>query len=122
MRIGELSRRTGASPRSLRYYEAQGLIAATRSSNGYREYDANVPAMVEQIRALLGAGLTTDALREVLPCAHGPEPVLEPHPDMLAVLTRRLAELDARIARLGQARAELACYLAETRAAIPKST
>ncbi|WP_280234549.1 MerR family transcriptional regulator [Nocardia cyriacigeorgica] len=117
MRIGELSRRTGVSPRLLRYYEARELIVAERSANGYREYGPGVAAVVVQIRALLGAGLTTEAIREILPCAHGPEPVLEPHPDMFAALTQRLAQLDTRIAQLNDARDELSCYLRETRAA-----
>ena len=39
MIIGELSARSGVSPRSLRYYEQQGLLASTRGDNGYRHYD-----------------------------------------------------------------------------------
>jgi len=39
MRIGELARRAGASARSIRYYEEQGLLLARRQANGYREYD-----------------------------------------------------------------------------------
>ncbi|MGH3121741.1 MAG: MerR family DNA-binding transcriptional regulator, partial [Streptosporangiaceae bacterium] len=34
MRIGELASKTGASVRSLRYYEQQGLLAAERSPSG----------------------------------------------------------------------------------------
>ncbi|WP_435831172.1 MerR family DNA-binding transcriptional regulator [Nocardia salmonicida] len=36
MRIGELSTRTGVNTHQLRYYEAQGLMSAHRSPNGYR--------------------------------------------------------------------------------------
>lgn len=39
MRIGELAERIGVSPRSLRYYEQQGLLSPSRAANGYREYD-----------------------------------------------------------------------------------
>ena len=38
MRIGDLSAATGASARSLRYYEQQGLLASERSSGGQRHY------------------------------------------------------------------------------------
>ncbi|WP_344013572.1 MerR family DNA-binding transcriptional regulator [Nocardiopsis exhalans] len=45
MRIGELSRRTGASVRLLRYYEEQGLIGSTRSASGQRHFTEDaVPA------------------------------------------------------------------------------
>lgn len=38
MRIGELSKYTGVSPRSLRYYEEQGLLTSSRSDAGQRHY------------------------------------------------------------------------------------
>jgi DNA-binding transcriptional MerR regulator len=38
MRIGELSQRTGVSPRSLRYCEEQGLLTSSRSEAGQRHY------------------------------------------------------------------------------------
>src|SRR5690242_20640942 len=59
VQIGELSERTGASVRSLRYYEQQGLLVSSRRPNGYREYPANAVATVETIRALLDIGLST---------------------------------------------------------------
>ncbi|MGW2354026.1 MerR family transcriptional regulator [Actinacidiphila glaucinigra] len=68
MRIKELSERVGVSTRLLRYYEEQGLISPRREENGYRCYDEAAVERVEQIRGLLGAGLTTEIIREVLPC------------------------------------------------------
>ncbi|WP_438354856.1 MerR family transcriptional regulator [Microbacterium sp. CJ88] len=68
MKIKELSERVGVSPRLLRYYEDQGLLRPRRAENGYRVYDEALVARVEQIRGLLGAGLTTEIIREVLPC------------------------------------------------------
>ncbi|WP_326569909.1 MerR family transcriptional regulator [Actinacidiphila glaucinigra] len=68
MRIKELSERVGVSTRLLRYYEEQGLITPRREENGYRCYDEAAVERVEQIRGLLGAGLTTEIIREVLPC------------------------------------------------------
>ncbi|HEY9326934.1 MAG TPA: MerR family transcriptional regulator [Streptomyces sp.] len=69
MRIGELSRRTGASQRSLRYYEEQGLLTPTRLPNGYRDYDEHTVTTVRRIQVLLSAGLGTSAVAEILPCA-----------------------------------------------------
>ncbi|MEV5506450.1 MerR family transcriptional regulator [Streptomyces orinoci] len=71
MRIGELSRRTGVSARLLRYYEEQGLLTAERDSNGYRRYCAQAPERVTRIRELLAAGLTTEVIRDLLPCVQG---------------------------------------------------
>lgn len=52
MRIGELARRTGTTPHSIRFYERHGLVpSAGRSANGYREYDA---ADEERVRLLVG--------------------------------------------------------------------
>ncbi|MFE7069153.1 MerR family transcriptional regulator [Streptomyces sp. NPDC057620] len=68
MRIKELSERVGVSTRLLRYYEEQGLLAPRREENGYRCYEETAVERVEHIRGLLGAGLTTEIIREVLPC------------------------------------------------------
>ena len=38
MTIGETSRRTGWSPRMLRYLEQEGLVIPARSDAGYRRY------------------------------------------------------------------------------------
>jgi DNA-binding transcriptional MerR regulator len=39
MLIGELAERAGTSARTLRDYEAHGLVRAERNPNGYRRYD-----------------------------------------------------------------------------------
>lgn len=68
MRIGELSRRTGASPRALRYYEEQGLLSPTRLPSGYREYGERDVMTVRRIRVLISAGLGTSVIAEIVPC------------------------------------------------------
>ncbi|MFX9634834.1 MerR family transcriptional regulator, partial [Acinetobacter baumannii] len=50
MRIGELARASGVSRAALRLYEKRGLLRATRSVNGYREYPASAVQRVEQIK------------------------------------------------------------------------
>ncbi|GAA1217193.1 DNA-binding transcriptional regulator, MerR family [Prauserella alba] len=109
--IGELARRTGVSPRLLRYYEDQGLIGARRGANGYRTYDEGAVTTVRQIRALLAAGLSTEVIRTVLPCAEGEEPQLELCPELVATLHRELAAMDEAIASMRRTRAALAGYV-----------
>jgi DNA-binding transcriptional MerR regulator len=68
VRIGELSRATGVSTRALRYYEEQGLIAGERLPNGYRDYRPEAVEMVEFIQDLFAAGLSSEILRDIMPC------------------------------------------------------
>ncbi|MFE9243353.1 MerR family transcriptional regulator [Nocardiopsis sp. NPDC006938] len=68
MRIGELAERTGASPRSLRYYEQRGLLASERTANGYREYGPEAVDRVRNIRLLLESGLTSEDVQELQDC------------------------------------------------------
>ncbi|MFJ7064613.1 MerR family transcriptional regulator [Streptomyces sp. NPDC101115] len=111
MLIGELSRRTGVSARSLRYYEAQGLLTAARGTNGYREYAEDAVLTVLQVRALLSAGLGTEVIRDVLPCARGERPEIELCVDLRALLGQELADMDERIEELRRGRDALAGYL-----------
>ena len=111
MLIGELSRRTGVSTRLLRYYEEQGLLDARRGANGYRHYDEGAFLTVRQVRALLDAGLSTELIRDILPCVRGEKPEIEMCVDLREVLGRELAATDARIDDLQRNRRELARYL-----------
>ncbi|WP_420099524.1 MerR family transcriptional regulator [Corynebacterium sp.] len=68
MRISEVSEQTGISPRLLRYYEEQGLLVPDRNSSGYRDYTPTDAEVARRVRQLLDAGLSTAAIRTVLPC------------------------------------------------------
>jgi DNA-binding transcriptional MerR regulator len=111
MRIGELSRRTGVNAHQLRYYEAQGLLEADRGANGYREYGENAVLRVKQIRHLLGAGLSSEDIAYLLPCAVGEAPELPGCPELLAAMRSRLRRLDDQMDRLAQFRDALADYI-----------
>jgi DNA-binding transcriptional MerR regulator len=97
VRIGELARVTGASPRSLRHYEQAGLISAVRAGNGYRDYPDGSAARVRNIRRLLDVGLTLDDVRAFRPCLDG-DVTAAPSSAGLRIAAERLAVLDARIA------------------------
>jgi DNA-binding transcriptional MerR regulator len=72
MRIGELSKRTGVSPRSLRYYEEQGLLTSSRSDTGQRHYSDAEVERVSLIRQLFAAGMSSRVIMAVLPCVDTP--------------------------------------------------
>ncbi|MFJ5728386.1 MerR family transcriptional regulator [Streptomyces paradoxus] len=111
MRIGELSRRTGVNAHQLRYYESQGLLEPARGANGYREYDESALLRVRQIRHLLGAGLSSEDIAYLLPCATGEAPELLGCPELLAAMRSRLRRLDDQLERLAQSREALADYI-----------
>jgi MerR family redox-sensitive transcriptional activator SoxR len=75
MTVTEVATRSGFAPSALRYYEAQGLISATRNSGGRRRYERHVLRRLAFIRAARTIGLSLDevaaALAE-LPAARTP--------------------------------------------------
>jgi DNA-binding transcriptional MerR regulator len=109
MKIGEASRASGASARSLRHYEDEGLIVPGRCSNGFRDYCPSTIDRVLVIRSLLESGLPVRLIREVLPGADavGAEFLheVQSHRDRIA----------ARIAVLSGQQAALDAYLREAR-------
>jgi DNA-binding transcriptional MerR regulator len=71
--IRELSRQTGASIRSIRYYETKGLVDVERLANGYRDYDDSAIDKVKTIQLYLGLGLTTDDIAQIIDCPTLPQ-------------------------------------------------
>ncbi|MER5180155.1 MerR family transcriptional regulator [Streptomyces sp. NPDC002896] len=116
MLIGELSQQTGVATRLLRYYEEQGLLCPDRDSNGYRVYAPEAPYVVARIRGMLAAGLTTGAIREMLPCATDAGPGIDPCPEVLRTMAANLERMDADIADLRRRRAALAEFRDATEA------
>jgi DNA-binding transcriptional MerR regulator len=72
MRIGELSTRSGASARSIRYYEEQGLLTSVRSGSGQRTYQEAAVDRVRLIRRLFDAGIGSRTMSDLLPCMSDP--------------------------------------------------
>ena len=120
MRIGELSRLTGASVRSLRYYEEQGLPRPRRRPSGYREFREEDAAVVRGIRLMLAAGLSTTTIGEVLPCMTDDGEGLTPScAGMLPDLHRERERLSAAAADLLAARDRLDTLIEATSALGP---
>jgi DNA-binding transcriptional MerR regulator len=65
--IGELARSTGLTVRTIRYWSDEGVLTpVTRSTGGYRLYDAESAARLELIRTLRELGLGLADVRRVL--------------------------------------------------------
>ncbi|WP_160672522.1 MerR family transcriptional regulator [Clostridium sp. C8-1-8] len=68
MNISTLSIKTGASVRSLRYYESKGLLKCERLENGYRDFHASMIERVKTIQTYLSLGLSTDEIGQIIEC------------------------------------------------------
>lgn len=123
MQIGELAERTGASRRSIRYYEQQGLLEANRTGKGWRVYEDRAVNRVLNVRELLRAGLTVDDIRQVAPCLDMKTQeflACQDSPDgVLAMYEGRLAAVEAKAAELERYRSELVERIAQLRAGAP---
>jgi DNA-binding transcriptional MerR regulator len=117
MRIGELASQVGTTTRTLRFYEAQGLLDARRTPSGYRDYGEDDIRLVAEILRLRELGFSLDDTRPFVDCLRAGNPAGDACPSSIEVYHRKLAEVDAVIARLDSVRADLLAKLhnAETR-------
>ncbi len=123
MRIGELARRTGVSVRSLRYYEAEGLLLPERGVNGYRTFAEDDVTRVLQIQLFYSAGLCSGKIAEVLPCVSGDGTHLVPSPGLTGELevarTRIRSQIDLLTTSLSVLERVLAAANGTDTAAVP---
>ncbi|MCX5584418.1 MerR family transcriptional regulator [Streptomyces erythrochromogenes] len=112
MRIGELAKRAGTSTRTLRYYEARGLLPARRADNGHRTYDEDDLRLLREIRTLRDFGFELEETRPFVECLRAGHPAGDSCPASLAVYRRKLTELDDLIGRLADVRDQVARQLA----------
>ncbi|MGP9708179.1 MerR family transcriptional regulator [Brachybacterium sp. AOP24-D1-21] len=94
--IGELPSRTRVSPRSLRYYEEQGLLTPRRTAAGHRRFDAEAVERVLLVQRLFAAGLSSTEIAPVLPVLFG----VHDTAGSLAALRLHRERLAREIARL----------------------
>lgn len=117
MQIGEVARRSGLSPATIRYYESIGLMPApVRAPNGYRDYE---PAAVDRLRFIGDAqdsGLTLAEIATILELRARGEPTCQ---HTIELLERHLAEVERRIERLRASRDLYAELIARARTLDP---
>ena len=111
--IQQVAEATALSVYTLRYYERVGLLPAPhRTRTGYRLYDGAIADRIGFIHKAQALGLTLEEIREVLKVAEGASPPCE---HVRALLSRRLKEIQGRIAELQSLQRSLARTLARSR-------
>lgn len=103
--IGQLAKRAGVAASALRFYEAEGLIAGSRSASGHRQYPRHVLRRVAFIRAAQVVGLTLPQIRAAL--ATLPEGRTPTKADWARLSAGWAPLLDERIATLQKLREKL---------------
>ncbi|MCL4659397.1 MerR family transcriptional regulator [Burkholderia multivorans] len=106
MTIGELAHKTGASRRSIRHYDDNGLLASVRAENGYRMFLPVAVTQVRQIQRLIATGFSLAEIRGFPDCMRMIEGAAA-CPETSEVQRRRLASIERQIADLEQRRARL---------------
>ncbi len=105
MKIGELAERTSVAARTIRFWEADGLVPEPgRTPSGYRDYDPAAADRIAFIRRAQTAGLTLAQIRQILEISDDGTPPCE---HVEAAVAERLAEVEARIAELEATRSHL---------------
>jgi DNA-binding transcriptional MerR regulator len=113
MRIRELAARAGTTTRTLRYYEAEGLLPAARSANGYRAYDEQHVRLVREIKSLQAIGFSLEDVRPFVECLLAGHESGDECPASVDVYRRKLAYLDRHIGELQEVRDRLASRLGQ---------
>jgi MerR family transcriptional regulator, redox-sensitive transcriptional activator SoxR len=102
--IGEVARRSGLRPSTLRYYESVGLLPPPRRVNGRRQFDADVVRLLGTVRFAQEAGFTVAEIRTLF---HGFGADVPPAARWQQLAKSKLAELDALVARAERMRRAL---------------
>ena len=105
MNIGDVSRRTGVPPKTIRYYEDIGLVSPERSGNGYRAFrmaDVHKLVFLGRARAL---GFSIEDCRTLLALWDDEG---RSSAEVKQVAEQQLAAIDAKIASLREMRGTLA--------------
>ena len=98
MKIGELATLSGVSVKSIRYYEAEGILAAPRRlGNGYRDYVKTAVAELIFLRQSRQFGFTLNECRQLLQLWRDPN---RRSAEVHQLVTRRQQQVEQQITDL----------------------
>ena len=108
--IGTVATELGINPRTLRYYEALGLLPrSSRTKSGYRVYDSRTGFRIRFIRKAKNLGLTLREIRDILEIYNSGKPPCRSFEHLLQAHVRRI---DTQIQHLRSLRTDLRNLLA----------
>ena len=101
MLINELSKRSGVSTHTLRYYENLGLIHGvtdeTVKSNNYKQYDESLIEKLELIKEAKEVGFSLSEIKKMLDSWYSGTLSIE---DQVNIVEAKIKEVDAKIDQL----------------------
>lgn len=105
LRIGQLGKATGFTPKTLRYYETIGLLLPdARSRAKYRLFGSGAIERLRIVRKARGLGLSLSDIKTILDMVDGGT---LPCPHVIAVVDREMVRIDAQVKRLRSLRRDL---------------
>ena len=105
VRIGELADAVSVPAKTIRYYEAIGLLPApARHPNGYRSYEEPAGDRLRFVKAAQAAGFTLAEIKDILSLRDAGE---EPCGHVLDLVDRRIGQITEQIASLERMRGDL---------------
>lgn len=108
MKIGELAKRTGLAPSTIRFYESKGLLqTVSRQSNGYREYPQEAVMVLGIIHSAQQTGFSLDEIKKILPA----DLSNWQHEQLLLALNKKVADIEAMEARLKESKNQLVALI-----------
>ncbi len=96
--VSEIAHRSGFAASAIRFYESQGLIAATRTAGGQRRFERQTLRRLAFIRAARNVGLSLDEVADAL--AKLPQSRTPTRADWAGLSKSWRARLDDQIAGL----------------------
>ena len=98
--IQDIARLAGTTSRTLRHYDAVGIVEPSRiGANGYRYYDADALVRLQRVLLLRELGLGIPAIQEVLAGERDDTAALRTHLEWLSRERERLARQAASVER-----------------------
>jgi MerR family transcriptional regulator, copper efflux regulator len=109
--IGEVAKRTGFPPPTIRYYEEVGLLKKpSRAESGYRSYSSKTVDELLFVKKAQALGFSLEEITEILQLSRSGQ---KPCERVLTMSHRHLDAIDARIRDLQKFRGYLAAEISK---------